>query len=96
MTSKKKLPPRIVVEVAHVMRRHLLDGNGWRCKVYDASKHCVYFAKQSISVDFARDTCQRRAREGDLLELVVKAKATGRIRYRDTYPRSSDPKRSKG
>ena len=85
---------RIIVEVKYVKHCVLLDGPGWRVRQNDASMHTTYFAAQRFAIDFARDTCHRRQREGDLLELVVKTKVGNRIRYRDTY--GNDPPRSKG
>lgn len=93
MSTKKQ--KRIRVEVAFVKHCAVLDGPGWRCRTYDASMHSIYFAKQRFAVDFARDRCTQLAREGKHLELIVKTKGNV-IRYRDTYPRSSDPRRSKG
>lgn len=57
------------------------DVNAFRIKA-DAMKHCQM-------------DCEIAVARGELAQMVVKAK-TGKIQIEYTYPRSSDPKRSKG
>jgi hypothetical protein len=86
--------PRFNVNVQHVKSAAPLDGRpGWRVRVMDEGKATNYFLRQSIAIQYGRERCEQLVEAGKLAELQVFSKTTGRLRYRNSYPRSSDPRR---
>ena len=78
---------RIRVEVAPV------KAGGWTVKAAGELK--FEFNRKSDAVSAGARWCRSEAAAGKLLTLKIKGR-DGKIRDERTYPRSSDPKRSRG
>jgi hypothetical protein len=78
---------RIRVEVAP------LKGGGWTVKADSELK--FEFNTQADAITAAVEWCHAEAKGGALLTLKIK-RPNGKVRDERTYPRGSDPKRSRG
>jgi hypothetical protein len=78
---------RIRVEVAPK------SGGGWTVKADGELK--FEFNTQGDAIGAAVKWCRSEAQGGELLTLKIKRR-NGKVRDERTYPRSSDPKRSRG
>ena len=88
--SKQHIMPVTDRVIIRVIRQR--GAKAWRLKVGGLS---LPAPTQEAAIGRARCLAHEHANGGGHVEVVIHGR-DGRIRYRDTYPRSSDPRRSKG